>query len=206
MSLKRNESGERKILVNDTPEVTSVQVYPPPEQTPLTMPREEISRLWKQITMLKSQDRQSAEDKFQVTLLFATMEQICAELTDFMNATESEIKQMKTHQMRLLNLQKQYKEEIAAEAGKIIGDTYRSIEKGQQKVFENIQITTKNAVKEMTADLQKSARECVKTKELVVESCEEIRSVQNLNDILFYAAPILVFIDVAIRVIQLFLK
>ncbi len=174
------------------------------QNTSLTEPQQELNRLWQNILTLREQDRQNAEDKYQVSLLLATTDKLCRTLTDFMTATENELKKMNSEQMKLLNLQEQYKNEIKAEADKILVSTYQAIKDNQKSVFDNMFSEVQTAIDGMKDNIQACSEKCSEATDNVTNSINKLRRVESIGDLLFYLAPILVLGDVVLRLVEVF--
>ena len=70
--------------------------------TSLTAPQQDLNDLHQKILSLREQERREAEDKFQVALLLATTEKLCVTLTDFMTATQNELRKINSDQLMKL--------------------------------------------------------------------------------------------------------
>lgn len=175
-----------------------------PQNTSLSAPQQDLASLWERIATLREDDRQSAEDKFQVSLLLATTEKLCRTLTDFMTATESELRRMNNEQMKLLNVQEQYKNEIKTEADKILASTYLSIKENQQAAFDSMLADNKAAIDKMTADVNACAKKSKEISETADNSLKTLCKITRWEDLIYYLCPLLVLGDVILRIYRIF--
>ena len=120
-------------------------------------PQQELSGLWENVLRLKAEDRQAAEDKYQTALLLATVDKMCAVLTDFMKDTQSELRKMNENQLQLLDVQEQYRQSVRKDAAKVLNDNLNNIIKQQNEMFDKLLEHCKTAVSEMETTVEKSA-------------------------------------------------
>ena len=121
------------------------------------MPQQELSGLWENVLRLKAEDRQAAEDKYQTALLLATVDKMCAVLTDFMKDTQTELRKMNENQLKLLDLQEEYRQSVRKDAAKVLNDNLNNITKQQNEMFDKMLEHSKTAVSEMETTVEKSA-------------------------------------------------
>ena len=197
MGLPRNILPQEQTVLSRQPHLM--------QNTSLTEPQQELNRLWQNILTLREQDRQDTEDKYQVSLLLATTDKLCRTLTDFMTATENELKKMTKEQMRLLNLQEQYKKEIKAEADKILGNTYQAIKDNQKSVFDNMFSEVQTAVDGMKTNIGTCTETCKGASTAAENSLKKLCRITRLEDLIYYLCPILVLGDVVLRLLDIFL-
>lgn len=172
-------------------------------QTNLNEPRQDLESLWKKIMTLREEERQSAEDKYQVSLLLATTEKLCRTLTDFMNGTESELRKMNNGQLELLNVQEQYKDEIRQEVVNILNNVYSVIQKQQKSAFDKIIEDNQKAVDILRNEVEKCTEDCKNAAEFVSAQMAILRRVDCLGAWLLLLSPLLVVADVVLRVMLL---
>ena len=120
-------------------------------------PQQELSGLWANVMRLKAEERQDAEDKYQTALLLATVNKMCAVLTDFMKDTQGELRKMNENQLRLLDVQEQYRQSVRKDAAKVLNDNLNNIIKQQNEMFDKLLEHSKTAVSEMETTVEKSA-------------------------------------------------
>ena len=179
------------------------KVEPQPIST-LAEPQQDLGRLWEKIQLLRESDRQSAEDKLQVSLLLATTEKLCRTLTSFMTATENELRKMNAEQLKLLNIQEQYKGEIRKSVDKILADTYGSIQENQQDTFDSMLADLKVISDRMIDEISDCAKKCSGISTTAETSIKKLCKITCIEDLLYYLCPLLVLGDVVLRLIEVF--
>lgn len=175
-------------------------------QPNLSEPKQDLESLWKKIMTLREEERQSAEDKYQVSLLLATTEKLCKILTDFMNGTESELRKMNNSQLKLLNVQEQYKDEIRQEVVNILNNVYSVIQKQQKSAFEKMIEDNRKAADVLKNEVEECTEDCKNAAEIVSAQVAILRRIDCLGAWLLLLSPLFVLIDVVLRIILIFLK
>lgn len=174
-------------------------------QPNLNEPRQDLEDLWKKIMTLREEERRSAEDKYQVSLLLATTEKLCRTLTDFMNGTESELLKMNCSQLELLNIQEQYKDEIRQEVVNILNNVYSVIQKQQKSAFEKMLEDNQKAADVLKNEVEECTEACKKAAEFVSAQVAILRQIDCLGAWLLLLSPLFVVADIALRIIGFFI-
>ena len=120
-------------------------------------PQQELSGLWANVMRLKAEERQDAEDKYQTALLLATVDKMCGVLTNFMKDTQGELRKMNENQLRLLDIQEQYRQSVRKDAAKVLNDNLGNIMKKQNEAVNQMLEHTKTAVTNIETAVEKSA-------------------------------------------------
>lgn len=120
-------------------------------------PQEEISELWQKVKNMREEDRRAAEDKYQTALLLATVDRLCELLTNYTRDTQKELHEMKEHQLRLLDLQEEYRQSVRKDAAKVLNDNIGIIMKKQNEAVDKMLEHTKTAVTNIETAVDKSA-------------------------------------------------
>jgi len=196
MSLQRNQPKENKVY--------STQIYPPPEPLSLSMPQEELSRLWGQILSLKSDERQTAEDKFQVTLMFATLDKICGVLTASTKDIENQLKTMNQEQMKLINLQSVYEARVRGEVDSLYSKTYYVLREKQEEVFRDYENHIADKLFIFEQAIEKSTAKCNQSIKRMETVQAKLFKLKTWWDLMQYAAPAAVLLNLIFRVFQHF--
>ena len=136
MSLDRIDRDPRKpSLINQIQKISAEQKYQQDELLPLpTNPDEFIARLddlWYQTLMMKQEELQDAEAKYQQTLLIATVHEQHKVLVDFINDMRSEIKVLQDKQIQLLSEQEEYRKSVRDTVCNSMNDIYTVVEERQ---------------------------------------------------------------------------
>lgn len=174
------------------------------QHTSLTKPQLDLNDLHQKILSLREQERREAEDKFQVALLLATTEKLCVTLTDFMTATQNELRKMNSEQLKTLNVQEQYREEIKAEVVKILNDVYGVIQKQQSASFAKMNDTMQKAVTAMEEKITACTDKCKVQTDNMNSAVDKMRKVESWQDILLWISPMAVIADLVVRLINMF--
>lgn len=174
-------------------------------QPNLNEPRQDLEDLWKKIMTLREEERRSAEDKYQVSLLLATTEKLCRTLTDFMNGTESKLLKMNGSQLELLNIQEQYKDEIRQEVVNILNNVYSVIQKQQKSAFEKMLEDNQKAADVLKNEVEECTEECKNAAKFVSAQVAILRRIDCLGAWLLLLSPLFVVADIALRIIGFFI-
>ena len=164
-----------------------------PRNTQGATPQEELSSLWQKVQRLREEDRRAAEDKYQVTLLLATVDKMCAVLTDFMKDTQTELRKMNENQLKLLDLQDEYRQSVRKDAAKVLNDNLNNIMKKQNEAVDQMLEHTKTAVTEMETAVEKSA-----------EKLNNVSHATGLAWLWYSLAPVAVIVQTVILLWQYF--
>ena len=170
----------------------------------MSSPKQDLEILWQRVMSLREEERQSAEDKYQVSLLLATTEKLCRTLTDFMNATESELQKMNDGQMKLLNVQEQYQKEIRVDVVSVIDSIYSIIQGQQKESLEKMLDTVQTSVDKMEKIISDCKENCDEAVKNVDKSIRKMFQLDSWGDWLFFLSPLLVLGDIVLRIIPLF--
>ena len=164
-----------------------------PRNTQGATPQEELSSLWQKVQRLREEDRRAAEDKYQVTLLLATVDKMCAVLTDFMKDTQTELRKMNENQLRLLDIQEQYRQSVRKDAAKVLNDNLNNIISQQNEMFDKLLEHSKTTVSEMETAVEKSS-----------ENLNKATHASTIAGLWYSLAPVAVIVQTVILLWQHF--
>ena len=184
--------------------VFSTQIYPTPEPFSLTMPQEELNHLWTQILSMKADERQAAEDKFQVTLMFATLDKICGVLTASTKDIENQLKTMNQEQMKLINLQSVYEARVRGEVDSLYSKTYYVLREKQEEVFRDYENHIADKLFIFEQAIEKSTAKCNQSIKRVETVQAKLFKLKTWWDLIWYASPIAVFLNLVFMVYRFF--
>ena len=191
-SLKAQRQGAR-------PMETKKQTAPLPEldaiETRVREMAEEIG--------VSSVDAQRDE---RVLLLVTATLKMCQLLKNYSTAISAEIQKSAEHQMQNLSLQEQYAKSVRTEVSDSVYNIYHQV-KAQEKeaineLMQYVQANSDQMEKDITACACKvrSATEAAdKTSLQISKSVKRFCTVRTIGDLLYYAAPVAVVIDVLLR-------
>lgn len=156
-------------------------------------PQEELSRLWQNVMSLRAEERRSAEDKYQITLLLATVDKLCEVMTEYMDSTQTELRKMNENQLRLLNVQEEYRGSVKKDAAKVLNDNYSKIVDHQNAAFDTMLEHTKTVVSEMETTVDKCT-----------DRLGKVGKITGFASLWYSLAPIAVIAQVIIMIWQHF--
>lgn len=141
-----------------------------------------------------------------VLLLVTATLKMCQLLKNYSTALNAEIQRLSEHQMQNLSLQEQYAKSVRTEVSDSIYNIYHQV-KAQEKAAINelmqyVQANSDQMEKDITACAGKvrSATEAAeKASKRISESVKRFCTVRTIGDVLYYAAPVAVVIDVLLR-------
>ena len=141
-----------------------------------------------------------------VLLLVTATLKMCQLLKNYSTAINAEIQRLSEHQMQNLSLQEQYAKSLKASTVEVTRDIYHQFKDEQTLAFREVQKylydTCDDIEREIVAHIK-----YMKTLTLTADwASKEIRksvkrfcTVRTIGDLLYYAAPVAVVIDVLLR-------
>ena len=141
-----------------------------------------------------------------VLLLVTATLKMCQLLKNYSTAISAEIQRLSEHQMQNLSLQEQYAKSVRTEVADSVYNIYHQV-KAQEKeaineLMQYVQANSDQMEKDITACACKvrSATEAAeKASKRISESVKRFCTVRTIGDLLYYAAPVAVVIDVLLR-------
>ena len=141
-----------------------------------------------------------------VLLLVTATLKMCQLLKNYSTAINAEIQRLSEHQMQNLSLQEQYAKSVRTEVADSVYSIYHQV-KAQEKeaineLMQYVQANSDQMEKDITSctDSVKSATTAAKNaSKQISESVKRFCTVRTIGDVLYYAAPVAVVIDVLLR-------
>lgn len=141
-----------------------------------------------------------------VLLLVTATLKMCQLLKNYSTAINAEIQRLSEHQMQNLSLQEQYAKSVRTEVSDSVYNIYHQV-KAQEKeaindLMQYVQANSDQMEKDITACAGKvrSATEAADKASLQIsKSVKRFCTVRTIGDLLYYAAPVAVVIDVLLR-------
>ena len=141
-----------------------------------------------------------------VLLLVTATLKMCQLLKNYSTAINVEIQRLSEHQMQNLSLQEQYAKSVRTDVSDSVYNIYHQV-KAQEKeaindLMQYVQANSDQMEKDITACAGKvrSATEAAeKASKRISESVKRFCTVRTIDDVLYYAAPVAVVIDVLLR-------
>ena len=106
--------------------------------------------------------------------------------------------------MKCLSLQRQYKNEIKAEADKILNTTYFGIEKRQNELFDKVLERLESKTDNMVKMVDESAAACKKAAENSGGFLENIFKIEGIFGLILASSPLFVLGHLIFRIYQHF--
>lgn len=141
-----------------------------------------------------------------VLLLVTATLKMCQLLKNYSTAISAEIQRLSEHQMQNLSLQEQYAKSVRTEVSDSVYNIYHQV-KAQEKeaineLMQYVQANSDQMEKDITAcaGKVKSATEVAEKASIQIsKSVKRFCTVRTIGDLLYYAAPVAVVIDVLLR-------
>ena len=209
MKLPRVDQDTRKpSLINQIQKISAEQKYQQDELLPLpTNPDEFIARLdelWYQTLMMKQEELQDAEAKYQQTLLIATVHEQHKVLVDFINDMRNEITELKNKQLQLLSEQEEYRKSVRDTVCDSMNDIYTVVEGRQNKAFASITSELKNTIDNIKTEIGKSVATCREEAEDLRNAFRVSRTLSTGIDLFYFLAPACIIGYVIFKLVAFF--
>ena len=141
-----------------------------------------------------------------VLLLVTATLKMCQLLKNYSTAISAEIQRLSEHQMQNLSLQEQYEKSVRTEVADSVYNIYHQVKMQEKEaineLMQYVQANSDQMEKDSTActDSVRSATAAAKnaSKE-ISKSVKRFCTVRTIGDLLYYAAPVAVVIDVLLR-------
>ena len=141
-----------------------------------------------------------------VLLLVTATLKMCQLLKNYSTAINGEIQRLSEHQMQNLSLQEQYAKSVRTEVSDSVYNIYHQVKMQEKEaineLMQYVQANSDQMEKDITACACKvrSATEAAeKASKRISESVKRFCTVRTIGDLLYYAAPVAVVIDVLLR-------
>ena len=138
-----------------------------------------------------------------VVLLAAATLQMCRLLQDFTATTSAGMEKIADRELKNLNIQSQYAESVRASAVNIAREMHRQFAEEQKAAIQDGCKMLEQKAQSIECGLSICAKEVKNSAFSASETAEYLRKVSSITDLMYFAAPILVVIDIILRVIAL---
>lgn len=178
---------------------------PHKQETPLPELDAIETRVWEMAEEIGVSSVDAQRDERVLLLVTATLK-MCQLLKNYSTAINVEIQRLSEHQMQNLSLQEQYAKSVRTEVSDSVYNIYHQV-KAQEKeaindLMQYVQANSDQMEKDITACAGKvrSATEAADKASLQIsKSVKRFCTVRTIGDLLYYAAPVAVVIDVLLR-------
>lgn len=174
------------------------------EQAEIPLPElDQINLMIRDLAQQSGATSEKAKRDERVLLLAAATLQMCQLLRNYSAATNAEMERIAERELQNLNIQKQYAESVKASTVEITRDIYYQFEAEQKKTFKEVGKYLSDTNDEMEKSIYACTAEVKKATKSAVRSAERLRRIKTIGDLLYFAAPLLVLIDIILRVVAL---
>lgn len=141
-----------------------------------------------------------------VLLLVTATLKMCQLLKNYSTAISAEIQRLSEHQMQNLSLQEQYAKSVRTEVADSVYNIYHQVKMQEKEaineLMQYVQANSDQMEKDITAcaGKVKSATEAAEKASIQIsKSVKRFCTVRTIGDLLYYAAPVAIVIDVLLR-------
>ena len=145
-----------------------------------------------------------------VMLMATSVIKMCRLLKNFSEVMTAEMAKHAERELQNLNIQNQYAKSVKASTVEVTRDIYHQFKAEQEETFRDVQKYLCDSCDDMereinacTAAVKKTTVLAVKAAKNVSATTRKLRRVKTFGDLMYYAAPLLVVIDIILRVIAL---
>lgn len=177
------------------------------QEPEIMIPELEDIELWaRNIAQELSEDTEDAKSNQKVMLMATSVIKMCRLLNNYSKTMRSEMEKIAERELQNLNLQDQYIKSLKASTGEITRGIYDRFKDEQKKAFDDVKTFFSDSCDRSekkivaSADKVKSATEAAEKASIQIsESVKRFCTVRTIGDLLYYAAPVAVVIDVLLR-------
>ena len=159
--------------------------------------QQSLNGLWAQIENYRAETQERAADKYEMTLILATVCKLCEIQEGFMKNVKSEL-------TTTLNVQNEYKESVQAEVGKILNHIYAQIEQRQDAAHNKMLEKTDKSLNKLISKTNDCFINCNFAVDTVKKRITEMKRIETIIDILLMLAPLSVIGSFVLKLIELF--
>lgn len=163
------------------------------------------TRVWEMAEEIGVSSVDAQRDERVLLLVTATLK-MCQLLKNYSTAINAEIQRLSEHQMQNLSLQEQYAKSVRTEVSDSVYNIYHQVKKQEKEaineLMQYVQANSDQMEKDITACACKvrSATEAAEKASIQIsKSVKRFCTVRTIGDLLYYAAPVAVVIDVLLR-------
>lgn len=177
------------------------------QEPEIMIPELEDIELWaRNIAQELSEDTENAKSNQKVMLMATSVIKMCRLLNNYSKTMRSEMEKIAERELQNLNLQDQYVKSLKASTVEVTRDIYHQFKDEQTVAFREVQKylydTCDDMEKEMIAYI-KYMKTLTITADMaskeISKSVKRFCTVRTIGDLLYYAAPVAVVIDVLLR-------
>jgi len=136
-----------------------------------------------------------------VVLLAAATLQMCRLLQDFTATTNAGMEKIAERELKNLNIQSQYAESVRASAVNIAREMHRQFAEEQKAAIQDGCKMLEQKAQSIENNLSLCAKQVKESAFSASETADYLRTVNSITDLLYFAAPIFVLIDLILRAV-----
>ena len=141
-----------------------------------------------------------------VLLLVTATLKMCQLLKNYSTAITAEIQRLSEHQMQNLSVQEQYAKSVRTEVSDSVYNIYHQVKVPEKEaineLMQYVQANSDQMEKDITActtGVRSATAAAKNASEQISKSVKRFCTVRTIGDVLYYAAPVAVVIDVLLR-------
>ena len=193
-------------------QATEIQEMPmETTKTPVIPELDEIearaTELTQELQEESEQDSEHWKEKEQVMLMTTSVINMCRLLRNFSEVMTAEMAKSAESQMRNLSIQKQYAESVKASTVEVTRDIYYQFRDEQTQAFQKVQKfysdscdAREKSINACADEVRSATKAAEQATRQISRSAERFRKIKTIRDLLYYAAPVLVAVDIIRRV------
>lgn len=188
---------------------TEVEELP---ETPQNLPKglEEIKAAVNRMAIESGANTEEAKRDERVLMMASAVLEMCRLLEKYSETMKDEMERLNKNALQNLNLQEQYAKSMKTEVYNSVYNIYHQVKEQEKQAINKLMQYVETNSNQMETDITtctenlKTATEVAeKAAKRISKSVERFRKITTFKDLLYYTAPVLVLIDVILRVIAL---
>ena len=153
---------------------------------------------------------QNAKVDERVLLMASAVLEMCDLLKNYSESMNSEMARLNENALQNLSLQEQYAKSVKTEVADSVYGIYHQVKEQEKEavneLMQYVEANSNQMEKDITActeNVKSATAAAEKASKKIAKSLERFRRVKTFRDLLYYASPILVAVDIILRVIAL---
>lgn len=177
---------------------------------PIPIPELDEIEMWAtELTVDLQGNTEDAKNNERVMLMATSVIKMCRLLRNFSVVMTAEMAKIAERELRNLNIQNQYAKSVKASTVEVTRDIYHQFKDEQAQAFKDVQ----KYLSDSCDDMEKEINACTKNVKTATtaadrvskEICGSVKrfcTVRTIGDVLYYASPVAVLIDVLLRLVD----
>lgn len=205
--VRREYSQARKLQQQEDMEMENQETQEPEIIIPEL---DEIDRWARGVVQDLSEDTENAKNNQRLMIMATSVIKMCQLLQNYSVTMKSKMEKIAERELQNLNLQEQYAKSLKASTVEVTRGIYHQFKDEQEETFRDVQKYLYDSCDDMerkinacTAEVKKTTVLAVKAAGNVSATTRKLRRVKTFGDLMYYAAPLFVVIDIILRVIAL---